>query len=375
MAPKPELAAALRSQSARVIERWTKAVTQLLPDADPLTTKEVRDSIPTVLDKIAGALESAEPEAVLVLMEVGTAHGVARFHEHYDIDELIVEYRLLRRIIFDELHDNCGGAASFIDAVPVNAGIDTALHRGVTSYVRHLTTQLKSTSEAESKYLSFLSHDLRNNLNGVTLMLETLRRSLGASPEFRDAAEDLQMLQRSVFETVQGMNRLLQAERLRKEVVTRTLSAVDLHRLTAELLAPIARDAAEKGLVVENQVPESAAAHSERELLTLVLQNLIGNAIKFSAKGVVRVWAKQEPLGWRVGVSDQGPGIAPERVGALFEAFSRGETHGQPGMGLGLTIASHAARLLGSELTVESKLGEGSTFSFVAPISKPEDAQ
>jgi signal transduction histidine kinase len=282
---------------------------------------------------------------------------------------------LLRRIIFDELHEKCGRAASFLDAVPVNAGIDTALHRGVTSYVRHLTTQLKSTSEAEAKYLSFLSHDLRNNLNGVTLMLETLRRSLGASPEFRDAAEDLQMLQRSVFETVQGMNRLLQAERLRKEVVTRTLSAVDLHRLVDELLSQAARDAATKGLRVENEVPESAAAHSERELLTLVLQNLIGNAIKFSTKGVVRVWAKQEPLGWRVGVSDQGPGIAPERVGALFEAFSRGETHGQPGMGLGLTIASHAARLLGSELTVESTLGDGSTFSFVAPISKPEDAK
>jgi signal transduction histidine kinase len=66
-------------------------------------------------------------------------------------------------------------------------------------------------------------------------------------------------------------------------------------------------------------------------------------------------------------VSDQGPGIAPDRVRTLFDAFTRGETHGQPGVGLGLNIASHAARLLGSDLQVESKPGEGSTFSLTLP--------
>jgi signal transduction histidine kinase len=68
-------------------------------------------------------------------------------------------------------------------------------------------------------------------------------------------------------------------------------------------------------------------------------------------------------------VSDEGPGIAPDRLGALFDAFSRGETYGQQGMGLGLTIASHAARLLGSDLHVESTVGKGSTFSFTLPLA------
>ena len=81
------------------------------------------------------------------------------------------------------------------------------------------------------------------------------------------------------------------------------------------------------------------------------------------------VGARQDQAGWVLSVSDQGPGIAPDRVQTLFHAFTRGETHGQPGVGLGLTIASHAALLLGSELKVESTLGQGTTFSLILPES------
>jgi len=118
-----------------------------------------------------------------------------------------------------------------------------------------------------------------------------------------------------------------------------------------------------------------AAAYSDRELLTLVLQNLLGNAVKYSRSGTVRVVAKEHELGWKVAVSDQGPGIPPERRDALFQAFSRGETHGEPGVGLGLTIASQAARLLGSDLAVESTVGVGTTFSFTVPPARAEMAR
>src|SRR5687768_1854908 len=99
----PEVAAALRVRLDRVLERWTEAVERHLPHADPLTSKQVRNSIPLVLEKIALALETGGSQAVDVLTEVGTAHGVARFQQRYDIEEVIIEYRLLRRVIFDEL--------------------------------------------------------------------------------------------------------------------------------------------------------------------------------------------------------------------------------------------------------------------------------
>jgi signal transduction histidine kinase len=254
-------------------------------------------------------------------------------------------------------------------------GIDTALHRGVANFVRLLTDELKSAAAVESKYLSFLSHDLRNNLNTVTLTLDMLARQLTKTPHLNQEAKDVEALRQAVFETVEGMDRLLAAERLRKHVITVRLGPVDLHRLAADLLARISHKAVAKGLRLENGVPIGAAAHSDRELLTLVLQNLLGNAVKFSSGGTVRIAATRDQLGWRVFVSDQGPGIAPQHIHTLFEAFSRGETHGQPGVGLGLNIASHAARLLGSELSVQSQLGQGATFSFVVPESRPEIAQ
>jgi signal transduction histidine kinase len=371
----PQLAAALRQRVGRVIELWTAAVERYIPDADPLTLKQVRNSIPTVLEKIAQALESDRPEDTTVLEEVGTAHGVARAQENYNVEELLIEYRLLRRIVFDEITAAAGAGVSFADAVPVNMAVDTALHRGVVSFVRSLETRLKAAAEAESKYLTYLSHDLRNNLNAVTLMLQGLGHSLADSPQFREEAKDVDDLRQAVFETIGGMDRLLHAERLRKGAVTLKLGPVKLRPLAAEMLAQVARRAAEKGLRLENAVPDDAAAHSDRELLTLVLQNLLGNAVKYSRSGTVRVTATGHELGWQVAVRDQGPGIPPERRDALFQAFSRGETHGEPGVGLGLSIASQAARLLGSELTVDSTVGVGSTFSFTVPPARTEDSR
>ena len=250
-------------------------------------------------------------------------------------------------------------------------GIDTALHRGVTAFVRSLTTRLKSAADAESKYLSFLSHDLRNNLSGVTLTLEWLRHRLAASPDFKEEVNDLDTLQHSITETVEGMDRLLQAVRLRKQSVALKLAPVNLHRLVNDLIGSAARAATAKGLTLESAVPADAGANSDRELVTLVLQNLLGNAIKYSTAGSIRVAAEEDPLGWLLSVSDQGPGIAPDRLKTLFDAFTRGDSHAQPGVGLGLNIASHAARLLGSELRVHSTPGQGSTFSFTLPPAPP----
>ena len=77
---------------------------------------------------------------------------------------------------------------------------------------------------------------------------------------------------------------------------------------------------------------------------------------------------------WQVlTVSDEGPGIAPKNLKAIFEAFRRGHTHGEDGVGLGLAVASQAAKRLGAELTVASKVGEGSTFRLALPEEEGKD--
>jgi signal transduction histidine kinase len=169
-----------------------------------------------------------------------------------------------------------------------------------------------------------------------------------------------------------GMGRLLQAERLRHQKVEPKVGPVNLHDLSWDVAGQFAQQAQQKGVTLAVEVAKEAVVSSDAELVRLVLQNLIANAVKYSTRGTVRVRAEQvedgRAGGWGLSVSDEGPGITPEHLEHIFEAFRRGEMHGQSGVGLGLAIAARAAKLLNAELTVESKPGVGSRFRLALPV-------
>ena len=134
----PSLAANLRKVSERVVARWDQAVNRFLPDADDLTTRQVRDSIPRVLARIADALASDESGPTEVLYAESVAHGQTRYHQSFNLEELIVEYRLLRRICVEELRQATGGALTVTEVMAVDVGIDIALQQAVMAFVQHL---------------------------------------------------------------------------------------------------------------------------------------------------------------------------------------------------------------------------------------------
>ena len=369
----PELAAALRQRCEAIMLQWTDAVAQNLPDADPLTASQVRDTIPIVLAQLARALESDQPTETRTYLELTTAHGATRFHQSYDIAEMVVEYRLLRRILINEMNSALHGRLSLEGHMALNTGVDLALQQSVAAFVQHQSEQLRIAVELQAKYLSYLSHDLRNNLNSILLQLDVLNYRLKPLPDFAEDVGEIESLQRSIRETFGGMDRLLQAERLRKKAVQPRLVNVDLRSVVQDVIVQHSRMAGEKNLKLENGVPPGVGVTSDAELLALVLQNLVGNAIKYSNRGTVRVHSQQQVphQRWLLSVTDEGPGIAPDKLAQLFEAFNRGETFGQKGVGLGLTIAYEAARVLGSELTVQSQVGHGTTFSMTLPQAQP----
>ena len=95
--------------------------------------------------------------------------------------------------------------------------------------------------------------------------------------------------------------------------------------------------------------------------------------MKYSTKSIVCIGAKRrrEDQHWALSISDEAPGIAKEHLARIFDAFRRGDAHGQPGVGLGLAIASPATKLLGAELTVESSVGVGSRFRLICLQTSP----
>jgi signal transduction histidine kinase len=372
----PELAAGLRARIPRIVERWTTLVRQSVPQADELTFAQLRDDLPVVLEQQARALEADRAGPTRKLIEIAPKHGETRFHQNFRIDELLAEYQFLRPVVIEELAVELRRSLVPEEAVALHAVLDLAVRRGAAAFVEHQTQQLKAATEAQSKYLSFLSHDLRGGLNGVFLMIEVLRRELVKEPKFAESLEDLEMMRRSIFETVGTMDRFLHAERFRKGKVQVKPGRVDLSHLIAEVATQFAYQAKDKGLELQVDRGEPCPAVSDRELLGMILQNLLSNAIKYTQRGGVRLSARpaRDGGGCLVAVADDGPGIPNERLSELFGSFTRGDTHGQPGVGLGLSIARQAADLLGARLWAESQEGKGSTFFLQLPKDLPTPA-
>jgi signal transduction histidine kinase len=378
----PALAASVRAASGTVVDRWERAVKEMLPTAQELPLQQIRNSLPDVLETMARALEADDPGPTQDLMKETVAHGEIRFDQNYDIGELMIEYGVLRRILTEEVVPRLDHEPSVEELTALNIGIDVIVRRGVVRFFNVQRAELQTIVEAQTKYLSFLSHDLRGGLNGVLLMIEVLRRDLSTEPKFEESLGDLDVMRRSILETVGTMDRFLHAERFRKGKVQVKPSKVTLRNLVRDVVGHYSYQARDKDLELKDEVPDKLEIYSDRELITIILQNLAGNAIKYSKKGTVRitatpVTAEQSILkeaGVRLSVIDQGPGIAQDRLDGMFTSFTRGETHGQPGTGLGLSIARQAADLLGAKLWAESKVGEGSMFHLDLPMEPPAAA-
>ena len=362
--PFPDVAEVIRSEIDRITLAWDAAVRLAMPQMQSLTFDALRKSTPQILLAIADALASDDPEVIRELVNRAPAMGLSRWRLSFDLVEVMQENRLLRAILVEHIEAELNRQMDALESAALHAVFDVLLQRSVVALVDLEQSQLRTAAEKELRYVTFLSHDLNNHLNGVTLLLHALTQDLKRTGKFAKAEESLDLAQNSIYETVAGMGRILDRERLRNSVESPKFMPVDLHPVAMKVVGRFSQEAEAKGVRLAMEVRPRTMVASDGDLLLLVLQNLVGNGIKYSSKGTVRVGSNGDSEAGRrvLWVSDQGPGIAPENMSHIFEAFRRGEVHGQRGMGLGLAIASEAAKLLGAELTVDSELGIGSTF-------------
>jgi signal transduction histidine kinase len=337
-------------------------IREIIPAAADLPDIELQDHLPRILPLMADVMASATQHDVDELLRSSPAQGITRFRQRYNVRELMTEDRMLRRVIIEHVEIALHRRLIQAEQLALDTSIDLMLQEAVVAFITEQHQKLRDAAEVELKYLSFMSHDLNNNLGSVTLNLQVLRQRLESAPEFAADVETLDAAQRSILETVGGMRRLLQSERLRKAGVVPEPRPVSLARLVSSAVMTVFRSAAAKGLVIAEEVPADAIIESDLELVSLIVQNLLGNAVKYSLKGTIRVRARVSADECLLSISDEGPGIAVEHLHRIFDAFQRGEGHGEPGVGLGLTIAAQAAKLLGAKLSVESTVGVGSTF-------------
>lgn len=252
---------------------------------------------------------------------------------------------------------------------------------GVALQQAELLGQLKEAKEhadaanrAKSEFLAHMSHELRTPLNAILGFTQVLLRDRSVSSSQR---EYLEIIGRSGTYLLTLLNDVLEMSKIEAGQLVLNPCNFDLVRLLDSLEDMLELRATSKGLQLTFDCAESVPQYvrGDENKLHQVLTNLLGNAIKFTSAGRVRLQVGLvERDGDRATVSfevkDSGEGIAPEELETLFEAFVQTETgrRSQEGTGLGLPISQRFVRLMGGNIEVSSQVGVGSCFRFHLPL-------
>ncbi len=238
-----------------------------------------------------------------------------------------------------------------------------------------LLEQAESANRLKSDFLATVSHELRTPLQ-IILGYKDLLLEQTFGPLTTEQIETLRRLERSAQGLLELINNTLQVGRLEAGQLPVDVKDVEVVPLLTELQNEMWDLFQQSGLQLECHADAALPLVStDPNKLKVVIKNLIGNAIKFTEKGKILVAVQARGEGLEIAVSDTGTGISPEDLAVIFEAFRQGEqkvlTRRHGGVGLGLYIVKRMLELLGGQVSVESVLGQGSTFRIWLPLQRP----
>jgi signal transduction histidine kinase len=224
-------------------------------------------------------------------------------------------------------------------------------------------------SRAREEVLAAVAHDLRNPLNLLSMTTQLLKEP-DLAAERRDTAFAVNA--RAVQRMDRMIGDLLDAVRMEAGHPALNLGPCDIAEVLGETMESFQARAAEQGigLVLMSPGPPSTIVHADKERLLQMMDNLVGNALKFTPRGgLVSIGRCVDGDEVRVSVADTGPGISEEQRARLFDRFWQAAGADRRGLGLGLHIAKAIAEAHGGRLWVESTPGSGSTFYFAMPVT------
>jgi signal transduction histidine kinase len=239
---------------------------------------------------------------------------------------------------------------------------------------QELAERAEAAAKAKSDFLAMMSHELRTPLNGIVGYTGVLLSGAAGetTEEQRQGLERINACSYHLLELIDDVLSFAKAEAGTVEARAERVDICTLAREVAALVEPIVE---RRGLHLRLDVPDAPlTAETDAPKVRQILLNLLGNAVKFTEHGEVRLQVREDSKRQRLRllVRDTGIGIPPNDLERIFEPFvqsEQGMTRRFGGTGLGLPISRTLANLLGGQLTVESSLAQGSTFLLELPRS------
>jgi signal transduction histidine kinase len=233
--------------------------------------------------------------------------------------------------------------------------------------------ELETANRLKTELVANVSHELRTPLSAIIGYAQLLLDEEYASLEEFERA-DMEIILTSAQHLLVVINDLLDMSRIESGRLELTKQAVDLRGIVQQVCDEAQAGARAKGLRLDYDVPETAlAASCDPVRVRQILVNLVGNAVKFTVSGSVRVRALQRADVCEIAVEDTGPGIPQEDIPRIWEQFHQVDgslTRRAGGTGLGLAITRELVLLHEGTVTCDSVVGVGSTFTVRLPVAR-----
>lgn len=246
--------------------------------------------------------------------------------------------------------------------------VDTTTQRAREQRLQAQKEEAEKANQLKSRFLAQMSHEIRTPLTSIIGFAEILNE--GDLGEWGEFASHIERSSQRLLHTINSVLDLSRLEAGSLQLRPKTLAVGDVIRDAVEVFRP---RAAQQGIQLHMEVPSPPLhARFDAQALDRILDNLIGNAIKFTAEGGrVSVRAHRATSNLRLEVEDTGVGIAPQFIPHLFKAFRQGDTSSrdaQAGSGLGLAITHQLVELMDGTIAVESEPEVGTRFTVTLPI-------
>ena len=289
--------------------------------------------------------------------------------------------RFARETPFEPLDD---GLAELV--LSVSTGLGHAVERvnrklELERSAQRLEEALKeaqAANDAKTSFLAHMSHEIRTPLTAVLGFSRILR---SGNQETQTQSELLEKIDSNGRSLLSIINTILDLSKIESGRASARLESTSMRSVLTLAGHAVAGTAADKALAFEIHVGEGVpeSIRSDQIRLVQILTNLLSNAVKYTDRGRFDLYVyRGEDTGdgtLRFTIRDTGPGIAPDHLDRVFDAFDRAAASGDGGgTGLGLAIVGKLVSLLGGEVRAESEVGSGSTFTFWIPLLDPSEA-